>query len=299
MAYSCADVTAVIVSYNHLKDLKNLLDRLLQSSEYKPLSILVVDNRSTDGSWQWLQKQAEQYSQLNIVQCDQNRGGAGGFRRGVNEAMGSPRPLIWLLDDDALPTESALNHLLTAADSLENWGALGSTIAQMENPLYVTESGGDLYWWRGKLRTYFQNQPVESLNSEPRRVGHSAAASLLTRKEVVEHCGFFEDIFIHFDDVEWCYRINRAGLPVYTVPPSVVYHPFKRGNTPAWIRYYDARNILLVYKRNRPMLIAIPWLRFRLMALVFTLRGETETARMIIRGQRDFRKKRMLLRSEL
>ncbi|MDC7218914.1 MAG: glycosyltransferase family 2 protein [Spirochaetales bacterium] len=294
-----AGVSAVIVTYNNKELVLKQIDRLLKTDR-ENFHIIVVDNASSDGTAEAIESRWGENPRLSLVRQEENRGGAGGFRRGVEEALKGPFDYFWLLDDDAVPREDALDELLKAAEEIPGpWGALGSLVAQEEQPELVTETGGGILWLRGKLTAHNQNSLIKDVSPEPFIVGHAAAASLLTRRDVVENLGFFEDIFIHFDDVEWCYRIGRAGYPVYSVPRSIVHHPFKKGAAPGWIRYYDARNILLVYRRNRPWLMAVPFLRFRLMALVFFLRGERQTAHYILRGQRDYFKGKLRLRSEL
>ena len=292
-------ITAVIVTFNNKDLVLQQLERLLKD-EREGFCIILVDNGSSDGTAEGVESRWGRDERVRLIRQEKNRGGAGGFRRGVEEALKGKNDLFWLLDDDAVPREDALDELLRAAGSIEGpWGALASLIAQQDQPELVTEAGGEIRWLRGKLKANHQNEPVSSIHPEPVKVGHGAAASLLIRREVVEKCGFFENVFIHFDDVEWCCRITRNGFPVYAVPRSVVYHPFKKGAAPGWIRYYDARNILLVYRRNKPLLLPVPLIRFRLMALVFLLRGQGDTARYIVRGQRDFFRNRIAMRDEL
>ncbi|MDC7223924.1 MAG: glycosyltransferase family 2 protein [Spirochaetales bacterium] len=292
-------VTAIIVTFNNRDLVLAQLERILKSGG-EGLHIILVDNASSDGTAEAVMSRWSGDDRLTLICQKENRGGAGGFRRGMEEALKGSSDLFWLLDDDAIPRDDALEELLHAAKSINGpWGALGSLIAQEENPDLITETGGGLLWLKGKLTALNQNQPIQSMSREPFIVGHAAAASLLIRREAVERCGFFEDIFIHFDDVEWCYRIARRGFPIYSVPRSVVHHPFKKGSTPGWIRYYDARNILLVYARHRPLLLPVPLMRYLLMALVFLFRGEGKTARFILMGQCDFLRRKIRLRKEL
>lgn len=291
----------VIVSYNQKEALKELLNRLLEIRKVQPMKVLLVLNACTDGTEDMLHQDfAPDLGNLNIHKLERNSGGAGGFRKGMEEALKMDCSHIWLMDDDILPDVDALDQLLHTAESIPQWGALGSLVARKEAPDTVTETGGDICWWKGRLTCFNSGADLEQCREKSSfQVGHCAAASLLVNPEAVKKMGFFEDIFIHFDDVEWCYRLKRGGYPVYSVPSSVVWHPYKRGTTPPWIRYYDARNILLVYRRNRRLMLFIPWLRFRLMALVFRFRSEPASAKAIKLGQKDFFAGRIRYRDEL
>ena len=63
------------------------------------------------------------------------------------------------------------------------------------------------------------------------------------RTEAVRAIGFWEDVFIHFDDIEWGVRAMRAGWRNYATTASVVVHPeFDPEKAGPWICYFDARN---------------------------------------------------------
>ena len=117
-----------------------------------------------------------------------------------------------------------------------------------------------------------------------------AATSLLTKRAVVEQIGFFEDLFIHFDDVEWCMRMNAAGWKVIATPKSRIWHASQDSKTTRWIRYYDVRNILRLYQKYKPSLLKKAVKHFRKLGRYFTLHGFKRTSRMIREGIRDFKR---------
>lgn len=293
-------VCAVIVTYNQCQAVCALMEQLDRMELPQAFQRVVVINGSSDNTREELEARWGERSDVHIHWQAENRGGAGGFRRGVEEALKLDSEYFWLLDDDVFPQDNALSTLIEASQKLKvPWGALGSLVAQAETPELVTEAGGGFHWLRAKLRCYYHAVPIEDVPKYPRRVGHCAAASLFIPRFVIEKIGFFEDVFIHFDDVEWCYRAAKAGYPIFSVGASVVHHPFKRGTTPPWIRYYDARNILLVFSRVKPLLLPLAWMRFRMIALVLRLRGDKKSPRLIRLGQRDFFKGKVRMRSEL
>ena len=70
--------------------------------------IIVVNNGSTDGTQEWLEKQ-KQY--LHIIN-QENIGGAGGFHTGVKYAHSQNADWMWLMDDDVAPQLDCLEKLL-------------------------------------------------------------------------------------------------------------------------------------------------------------------------------------------
>ena len=103
-------VCAVVVTHNREELLERCLGHLRAQSR-RPDKILVVDNASTDGTAALLARQDD----LEVLRLPVNAGGAGGFRRGLENAYTAGYDWMWLLDDDTFAGENALEHLLNGA----------------------------------------------------------------------------------------------------------------------------------------------------------------------------------------
>jgi hypothetical protein len=61
--------------------------------------------------------------------------------------------------------------------------------------------------------------------AKERRVGWLSAACLLTRKDVLEEVGpFDENFFLYFEDIDLCVRIRERGYELLYIPQARVYH---------------------------------------------------------------------------
>lgn len=103
-------IFAVVVTYNRLVLLKKVID-LLKRQTYQLDNIVVVNNDSTDGTKEWLEKEQ------NIIIINQpNLGGAGGFETGVKYAYENGADWVWMMDDDVFPEINCLEKLLGWTD---------------------------------------------------------------------------------------------------------------------------------------------------------------------------------------
>ena len=94
------------------------------------------------------------------------------------------------------------------------------------------------------------------------RVDYAAACSLLVRMEAVKALGFWEDVFIHFDDIEWGVRATWAGWHNYATTSSTVVHPeFDPKKAGAWVCYFDARNQYWFASKFGPLHVAVARLK--------------------------------------
>ncbi|HZK60086.1 MAG TPA: glycosyltransferase, partial [Cryobacterium sp.] len=109
-------VVAVVVAWNRRDLLAEVLEALARQAAGLA-RIVVVDNASTDDSADVARAAGPL---VDLVRLDRNTGGAGGFAAGLAVALERHRPdWVWLMDDDTVPTPTALAELLAAVDGTD------------------------------------------------------------------------------------------------------------------------------------------------------------------------------------
>lgn len=293
-------ICTVIPTFNNAELVSVLLSQLKELPEFDQLSITVVDNGSSDGTSALLE---ENFPFAHRIRLPENRGGSGGFIAGVNYAMTLNPEYIWMLDDDAEVKEDTLSELLSAAKKLDEkvapWGAIGSMMANLNEPEQVTETGAWLDWKHCCFRAHDKQRRIEEVSREVKPVEYCAAASLLTRPDVVEQVGFFENVFIHYDDVDWCLRLTESGLPVYCAPASVIWHPSLKNAPVTWVRYYDARNFIWLCRRHNRKWVLWGVFHMLIKGAYFYLHRMRGIGRLYFLGVRDAFSGHLRMRSEL
>ena len=95
-------VSILIPVYNR----ENLIEETVRSAlnqTYKNIEIIVVDNKSTDNTWDVLQKLSSQDERIKIFQNDTNIGPVRNWKRCVDEAVGEYGKILW--SDDLIAPE--------------------------------------------------------------------------------------------------------------------------------------------------------------------------------------------------
>ncbi|MDO5139062.1 MAG: glycosyltransferase family 2 protein [Oscillospiraceae bacterium] len=209
---------AVIVTYNRLTMLKQCLESL--EKQTMPCDILVVNNASTDGTGDYLDRR-EGVVHLHL---EENTGGAGGFNKGVREAVMRGYSYLWLMDDDVIPEEDALEKLLFADQALKgNYGWLSSV------PLWMDGQGCRMN--KHKVSSSFYDN-IGLLRHGLIRASQATFVGLFLRSETVIKAGLpIKEFFIWGDDIEYTRRIAvRMKMPCYIAGQSVVLHAMKDNN---------------------------------------------------------------------
>ena len=241
----------VVVTYNRRLLLLKCL-AALAAQTHRLERIHIVDNASTDGTWEalrdagWLAPSEVDYHRL-----PDNCGGAGGFAAGLERAVAQGAAWVWMMDDDAMAAPDALASLLAAADSADN--LYGS----------VAVDGECLAW--GMTLTA-GGQRIERLADLPAQsaVAFLPFLGILVHRDMVARIGLPDArYFLAADDLEYCLRARATGALMVLVAASRITHPLAvtyrlelPGKTlfclglPPWKRYYDTRNRIFVARRH-------------------------------------------------
>lgn len=293
-------VQIIIVTWNKKKEVLRLLNNLSEIEYPKDLlGILVVDNHSTDGTFEAV---SAIHPDISLLKNHRNLGGAGGFNTGMRWAMEN-RPeadYFWLLDNDVRVAPDALHALVRIMEQRPRAGICGSRIMDIDHPDELVEIGAFIDYDIGDVR---RNEPhrekLENLDSIF-HVDYVAACSLLVRVRLVRKLGVWHDkFFIYWDDMEWGVRFNAAGYDVLAVNSSVVYHPSWVGRTAdttaIWRNYYRVRNGLWFFNNyvagmQRRCLLARMTSRFMMYSLNACLSADTPLGHAFSLGIEDFLK---------
>jgi rhamnopyranosyl-N-acetylglucosaminyl-diphospho-decaprenol beta-1,3/1,4-galactofuranosyltransferase len=238
-------IAAAVVSYNRSDLLREVLAAL--KAQTRPVDVLViVDNASTDDSVAVAQQLAPD---ADLVRLSRNTGGAGGFAVALSRAISRHgADLVWLMDDDTVPTDTALEELLTARTRYAGPVALlGSRV--------VWTDGAD-----HPMNTP-RRRPLASraARDRARRAGavsvrSSSFVSCLVDAAAVRRSGLpAADYFLWNDDFEFTARLLRRETGLYC-PGSVVVHKTKaRVDTdqdPGERFYWEVRNKIWLFRHS-------------------------------------------------
>ncbi len=203
------EVTAVVVTYNRLELLKECISSL-QQQEAENFNILVVDNKSTDGTREYLNTLSD--TDVQLLFLEENMGGAGGFYYGIQKALEDGADAVWIMDDDTIPQKDALKKLLEADRLLHHdYGYLAS----------------DVRWIDGKACEMNRVHVIKKDTAAYDRIDIASFVSLLIPAERIQQVGLpIKEYFIWGDDKEYTLRISDRW-PCYFVPQSRVVHKMK------------------------------------------------------------------------
>jgi len=235
-------IAAVICSYNRRDDLLDLLASLArQDIEH---DVFVVDNASDDNT---VAAVREKFPKVQVIANEVNLGGAGGFNRGMKTAHAAgPYEYYALFDSDTTLAEDCLRRLTATLDGQPDAGVCGTTIYFPQPPDLIQEIGAWACPQTGGLKPRLSRYWFDDNCSTVAEVDYVAACAYLFRGSLIDEVGFFDErFFIYWDDIDWCFRVRKAGWKIVVDPQAKVWHRgglYSRTSTVYF--YYKYRNRL-------------------------------------------------------
>ena len=216
-------VSVVIPVYNRADDLRACLESL-QNLDYPEslLEIVVVDDGSSDKS----AEVAKEFG-ANVIVQPRNRGQSAARNRGVQEASGQ---IVAFIDSDCAASPSWLKELTP----------------YFEDRRFALVAGYvDSYYRKTPLDRYesvksalnMGNQKV--IGAGQKSVFYAPTCNMLIRRDVFFENGGLDETIRVGEDVEFCWRLMKAGHRMIYTPEGTVFHKHRNDFFPCFKRRFD------------------------------------------------------------
>jgi GT2 family glycosyltransferase len=225
------------------------------ASSYPNLEVILADNASSDGSPEWVEKE---YPHVTVLRHPENWG----FCRGNNEAIrATESDYVVLLNNDVEVEPGWLEPLIEELELRPDVGAAQPKLLDRNHRNrfeYAGAAGGyiDRFGYPfARGRVFFTLEHDVGQYDEPADIFWATGAAMVLRRSALEQVGLLEEQFgFHMEEIDLCWRLQRAGYRIRCVPGSRVYHVGAASLPHAEPRkaYYNFRNNLLMLYRNLP-----------------------------------------------
>lgn len=287
-------VAVAILNWNGRTLLETYLPAVVAYSA--PHKVYIIDNDSSDDSLEWV---AGKYPQVDIIQTGENLGYAGGYNVGLK---GISEMITVLLNSDVRVTPGWLNPIFDLFEEQPKCAAVQPKILWDRDPSkfeYAGGSGGMIDalgypFCRGRIFNELESD-IGQYN-DPREVFWASGACLAVRTSVFKELGGLDPmLFAHMEEIDLCWRMQRAGYEVWVQPESTVFH--LGGATLAMESpkktFLNFRNNLTILVKNLPHAQAMGIVFIRLLldgvaGIKFVLEGKPIHTWSIIRAHFAF-----------
>lgn len=213
-------VFAVILTFNHFDDTKECLASL-QKIDYGNLSILVVDNGSSDGTPERI---ATDFPNVQVIETGKNLGVPWGYNVGFSYALRAGAEYILMLNNDTVVDPEMLHHLLDVGRSDPDAGIIVPEILYYDDPDVIWAAGGR-HRSLPPAHVIVGQDSASGTFDKPFSLEYALSCGLLIHRRAFEKVGLFDPgYFFFFDDWDFSNRVRTHGLHITFVPDARMWH---------------------------------------------------------------------------
>ena len=237
-------ISIIIPSWNTKNLLRNCLKSLGSSYE-----IIVVDNNSTDGTVKMIEKE---FPDVLLIKNKKNLGFGAANNQGLRKAKGD---YLLLLNSDTVIKNKAPLVMAQYLKNNNDVGVVGPKLLNKDESLQPSAGPFPnlkisfimlfLEHWLGDL--------VRSSFKKTKEVDWVMGAAFMIKREILNKVGFMDEgLFMYMDEVEWSFRIKKAGYKVVFYPQAQITHlggaSSRTGRKDPILNIY--RGLIYLYKKH-------------------------------------------------
>ena len=259
-------VSVIVVSADSGPSLRDCARRALESAV--PLELILVDNGSTDGMPQSIERDHAGESRLKVIYNHANLGFGPAVNRAAAAAKGEH---LLVLNPDCLLEPDTLTRMLDVLDEHPQAGIVGAVVCAADGMPDPASYRRDPLLLPA-LATLFGARGGMNIDGDiPARVVTAEAVSgalmLLPRKVFEQLGGFDEAYFLHCEDLDLCRRARDAGHAVLLAGDVRVLHG-KGGSSrhrPVFVSRHKHRGMWRWFRKfdpaaRNPLVAGLVWL---------------------------------------
>lgn len=264
-------VSIILVNYGGSKDTIECIQSIEDSGE-KDYQIIVVDNASPDDSVAVLEAAQKDHNFI-LIKSDVNGGFSAGNNLGIQYALEHDTDYVLLLNNDTIVTANFLDELLKPFAKYPDCGATIGKILYNQDRSKIWYGGGAMDPQTARTQHFFYDEIDHGQADKEQSVSFATGCCLCLSAKTIKDVGLLDDsYFLYEEDVDYCYRIAKAGYQIIYHPQAVIYHKVSAstGRASATTQYYSIRNKYLLIQKNYPQ--KIKWKAYAYTTLKFFVR---------------------------
>ncbi|BAY34811.1 family 2 glycosyl transferase [Nostoc carneum NIES-2107] len=290
-------ITCTFRKEAYVKDTANtiLKDDLLQKEIFK---FFIVDNGRT------LKEHEFTDPRVQLI-TNRNFGGAGGFTRGLIQAIEENiyTHFLFMDDDVEIDSESIYRLFVLYQYANQDFAVAGSMLDLYKK--YLVHEAGALYCKYIDTDGNYKHDISKGLSLKHKlNVENPSNINILLTEDtpdygafwffsfsklVIEDMGLPMPFFIKEDDIEFGLRIReRLGKRIVVCPGISIWHEPFYAKSSGWINYYSVRNRLIT-NSMRSLLSYVDTIKFLTKSLLYSLLVfDYNSAEMLLKGFEDY-----------
>lgn len=230
------DLAVVVVTWNVRELVLTALESLYADVDASGIktAVYVVDSASSDGTPNAIHAR---FPQVSLTVSPTNLGFSAGNNLAIRQIMAhDPPPFVYLLNPDTYTYPGATGRLIEHLKAHPRVGLVGARLEYGDHTFQHSAFGfpGLRQLWAEFFPTpgrmiegRFNGRYPKALyeRGEPFPVDFVLGATMMLPREVIGKTGMFDEaFFMYCEEIDWAWRIRKAGYDVHCVPGALLTH---------------------------------------------------------------------------
>ena len=231
------DVAIIIVSWNVRDYLSNCLRSVYPEINRPGVmgKVYVIDNRSTDGTVDLVR---HLFPNVEMIANDENVGFGTANNQGMVAAEADKPRYYFLLNPDTVVQPGSIAKMVKFMDRTPAAGLVGARLlygnGRFQHSAFRFPGIGQLVFDLFPIRPYrLYESRINGRyprrfyrpNRRPFAVDHTLGATMMVRANVAEQTGGFDEAYaLYCEEIDWGWRIRKAGWEIYAMPTVEITH---------------------------------------------------------------------------
>lgn len=261
-------VSVVIPTHNRKKMVIRLLTSILEGT-YKNIEIIVIDDASSDGTYEYISEKFIKNKRIQILRNKVNLFAAGSRNVGLKKAKGE---FIFFVDDDNVLDKRAISlfvELFQKDITIGELGPVNYSYLQKKRITWLCTKRNMATSKTNQSRSIREFGTLKNWETDDVPNAYIARTSIMKKHKIF----FREKYGIMYEESDLAYRIRAAGYKIKVVRGAKIYHDSESLSSDGKVKDYmyhfmeDARRPF-VFARNRVVFHALYSTKIELLGII-------------------------------
>jgi GT2 family glycosyltransferase len=244
-------VTVIIVNYKTSHLIQGLLDSFQEDPQKISINFIVVDNASTDETFNELDKIKKSY--IQILRSSENLGFTGGINLALKHIINTNQEFKYfvLFNPDAFSCPDLIFDLTSILLQNKNAACISPKIVHLNGDPWF--SGSVINFTEGRVLDIPPLKQEINLGQDYYETDvFNGCTAVFDLEKVLETGMFNEDLFMYFDEAEMSIRLKKKGFKILFSSKHKVFHDvsYSTRKISHLKTYYMTRNKFMVFNET-------------------------------------------------
>lgn len=227
------NLSIVLVTFNSQNTINNCVNSIGLKSQITD-GIIIVDNASKDKTIEILKRRFP--GRIKLIKYRKNLGFAKAANQGAKIAKGE---YLLFLNPDTVVKSNCIESMLEFAKNKKDAAIVGCKVLNPDGSLQPSSGrfptiSNIIFDRMPIINKIIQTEQIrlKDYYKKVQKPDWVTGAFFLAKREVFEKLGGFDErYFLYVEDVDFCYRVKKAGYKIYYNPNAEIIH-YDQGKSP-------------------------------------------------------------------